>query len=277
MTVATASKEVIKSPKLRESRFDDHAQVVALEQRYDLESKPFEEWKSLWTANPAFRRMEEPCEIGWVLEDEFGRVLGYLGNIPLEYEFQGRRILAATTRAWVIDSQYRSLSVLLLNRFFAQPRTELFVNTTVNAAASAAYSIFRALRVPSGKWDQSSFWITNYRGFAKSLLAMKEVFLAEQLSIPASFAFAGVDVFHRGIRRSSRLGLDLVELDHFNSDFDVFWDELRSQNYNKLVAVRDRETLDWLDEHSFCREFCREAAWECFSGVHLQSLVWLLT
>jgi len=39
--------------------------------------------------------------------------------------------------------------------------------------------------------------------------------------------------------------VDIVEVDDFDSRFDAFWDELRSQNPGKLLGVRDSKALRW--------------------------------
>src|SRR5205085_1284964 len=105
---------------------------------------------------------------------------------PVWYEFQGRKLLAATTHAWVVDSRYRSYSMLLLDCYFCQTDADLFLSTTVNAQSSSAFSAFHSSRVPAGAWDQSTFWITHYRGFAKSWMRMKEFSLSGIVKYPLS-------------------------------------------------------------------------------------------
>src|ERR1700722_16291666 len=129
----------VKSLKVREARFTDHAGVVALESKFHFVPKSYEQWTHLWLNNPAYGGNANRFPIGWVLEREDGVICGYLGNIPLNCELEGRRLLAATTRSWVVDSDYRSHSLLLLATYFKQPNVDLFLNTTVNAFAASAY------------------------------------------------------------------------------------------------------------------------------------------
>src|SRR5579864_5039183 len=94
------------SVKIREASFEDYPQIVALESKYGLETKCNEEWKHLWCNNPAYRQYQKSLPIGWVLEGEDRTIVGSLGNIPLFYEFEGRRLLASVAHAWVIDVPY---------------------------------------------------------------------------------------------------------------------------------------------------------------------------
>ena len=43
-----------------------------------------------------YKEVQERWPIGWVVEDGQGRVVGSFENIPLSYEFQGARLIAAS-------------------------------------------------------------------------------------------------------------------------------------------------------------------------------------
>src|SRR5438477_13067575 len=68
---------------MREAKFEDYPQIAALEAKYGLEAKSYEEWKHLWSNNLVWREYQERLPIGWVLEDENRSIIGSLGNIPL--------------------------------------------------------------------------------------------------------------------------------------------------------------------------------------------------
>ncbi len=238
------------SVAVREARFDDYAKIASLQARYDLEAGTYQEWSHLWINNPAYRGRES-WPIGWVLEAGDKEIVGYIGNIPLLYEFQGRTLLTATGRAFVVDAQHRSHSFLLLDRYFRQPKVDLHLNTTVNAQAISAYGIFRALRVPVGEWDQSAFWITHHRGFVRSLLKSRSTPLASFLSYPISLA-PRIRELLSPKKLSVDEGVQVEYGSHFDERFDAFWGELKKDN-RRLLAVRDRETLEWHFKHSLLR------------------------
>ncbi|HTW57397.1 MAG TPA: hypothetical protein VMD99_04680 [Terriglobales bacterium] len=238
-----------KPLKLRVVRFDDHAQISALVSKFDLHIEDYSGWTHLWSDNPAYREIagidQDKFPMGWVLENGDGAICGYLGNVPLQYELEGKKLLAATTRAWVVDTPYRSYSPLLLGTYFQQPNVDLFLSTTVNAQSAPAYSIFEGIRVPRGAWDRALFWITDYRGFTESFLRNKGWAIAKPLSYPLSAGLflrdqlmgSRVPGGGRRIMVQSCLG--------FDDRFDGFWAALRKKKSNVLLAVRSREALDW--------------------------------
>src|SRR6516164_455115 len=97
--------------KVRQASLEDYQQISSLENQYGLKAKGFEEWSHLWVDNPVYQDFRGDWPIGWVLESGEKRILGSIGNIPLSYEFRGKKIVVSTGRNWVVDSRYRSYSV----------------------------------------------------------------------------------------------------------------------------------------------------------------------
>lgn len=231
--------------KIREASFEDHPQIAALESKYGLEAKNYEEWKHLWSNNPAYKEYRKSLPIGWVLEGEDRTIVGYLGNIPLFYELGGQRLLASVARAWVTDARYRSYSLLLLEQYFSQKVVDLFLNATVGPLASESFAVFQSLPVPVGAWDRSAFWITNYQGFLEGWLASKAFALAKPLSYVLSVGlFVKDSLASRQIRQDEN-GVELELCADVDGRFDIFWEALRKVNSHILMAVRNREALEW--------------------------------
>src|SRR5260370_19382620 len=78
-------------PKLREARFEDYDQIAGLESRFGLAVKPYEEWVHLWQGNRLYRALETAWPIGWVPEDEAGKIASSMGTLPFLYGLDGRR------------------------------------------------------------------------------------------------------------------------------------------------------------------------------------------
>jgi hypothetical protein len=108
--------------------------------------------------------------------------------------------------------------------------------------------------VPVGTWDKSAFWITNYRGFSQRALTMKSAPLAKVMSYPVSAALFCWDRFRdTGLRvHGARSEIELCS--GFDNRFDDFWEELKYQNDNTLLAVRTRDTLAWHFRYSLMRQ-----------------------
>ncbi len=239
-----SSARALKSPKLREARFEDHSQISALASRFDLHIESFPAWTHLWTNNPVCRVSQKKFPIGWVLDIGEGSIGGYLGNIPMAYELGGNRFLAATTRAWVVDTPYRSYSPLLLATYFQQPNVDLFLSTTVNALSEPAYSSFQSSRFPVGAWDRTLFWITNYRGFVASYLRKNNRTMATSLSYPLSAGlFIRDAILPGGLRKTSAITVQPSAA--FDDRFQSFWESLRAKKSNILMADRSQDALDW--------------------------------
>jgi len=232
-----------KPPKLREARFEDYPQIAALAGDSGLETEEYPAWAHLWEENPTYLALGGKFPKGWVLEASGGQVVGYLGNVPLSYELQGEKLLAAATRSWVVSSGYRGYSLMLLGPYYQQANVDLFLGTSVNAQSAIACKVFGNVPAPVGSWDRTLFWITHPRGFTESYFAKKGWPLGKPLTYPASFALS-----LREILRSSAFHnpqLPVLSPDRFDDRFDVFWKQLRRQKANLLLAARDRETLQW--------------------------------
>jgi hypothetical protein len=170
-----------------------------------------------------------------------------MANIPLSYELEGRRILAASGRAWVADLDYRAIALSLLERLINQPNVDLYINNTIGPESSVAVSIFGCPRVPVGVWDKSAYWITQYRSFFERLLAIKNYPLAKPLSYPLSAAALLKDSV---TSKALRGDFEVQVCGHFDARFDDFWEDLKKKNPHLLLAVRTREVLDWHFKHA---------------------------
>lgn len=244
------------SPSIREARFEDYPQISVLQQRYGLEPKEYGEWRHLWEHNPVYEQAR-PWPIGWVLETRNKEVVGHIGNVPLSYEFMGRQLLATTSHALVVDSAYRAYSLPLLSRFFDQKNVDLFVDTTVNERASKAHELFRARRVPAGAWDESSFWITNYRGFLASLLTKTKLSLLKPVIYPLSIGLQIGAAMSRRVIKAAKDGIEIRTCNTFDERFEKFWRQLRCSLPHQLLATRSREVLEW----HFKNDLAKNRAW----------------
>ncbi len=230
--------------RIREANIEDHAEVSALEKRYGLFNTPKVDWCQRWQGNPALERVSAPWPIGWIIETEAGQVAGFFGNIPMAYEINGKRMLAAVTNSWVVDEDHRSQSLELLNRFLTQPSADLFLSTTANSQTITSMTAFKARKVPQPDCDQALFWITNYPGFGRALAAKASTPLAEVIGQIAGLGFGIADILRRRpsvlTPKNHKFGTTFV----FDDRFDVLWQRLRS-GPGMLRLVRDRPSLDW--------------------------------
>ena len=233
------------SLKTREVAFEDYKQIAQLQIAYNRPAKSCGEWRHLWADNPAYLSVGSAWPKGWVAEREDGRIVGYLGNIPLFYELGGQKLLTAVAHAWVVDANYRPYSLALLDLYFSQKNVDLFLNATVGPAGHDSFSVFRSPRVPTGDWERSAFSVTNRRGFLAAWLAEKAIPFRKPLSFGLSGALAVMQALSLRALPRNGAGDSLQLCENIDSRFDVFWEGLRKNNPNILLAVRTREVLEW--------------------------------
>lgn len=229
--------------KIREAGFEDYEQIAALQSRFRLPIKSYEKWIQLWLGNPLYQELASGWPIGWVLEDQRERIVASIGNVPLAYQWNGRRIVAASGFAWVAEPAYRSASLMLLDRVINQPNVSLYLNSTVTKDSAAAVNMLGCRRVPVGVWDESAFWITDCRGFSDAFLAMKG------RRPPATVRYlANLATFLNDRIRRRRIPISDFRVEpcaDFDDRFDDAWMDLCQRSPNRLLGVRTCEVLRW--------------------------------
>lgn len=239
---AETEPSISSAAKIREASLEDYAGIAAVQARNGVNPKSREEWEHLWVNNPAYKTRAN-WTIGWVAENADREIVGYIGNIPLSFEFKGRTMVAASIHAMVTDVGHWDSAGFLLRPLLNYKVPELIVTTTADAKTIKLNDAFRLARVPTGDWSQSAFWITNYQGFLAS--ALKNKGWHQALSYPAAAALGLRDRLSRTdswMRRSRR---EIEPCSSFDERFDRFWDELRRTYPERLLAMRSREVLQW--------------------------------
>jgi hypothetical protein len=242
--MSTTSATRLSPPRLRPARFDDYPQIHQLEAAHLQATLSADDWHRLWLDNPLWPRLGNHWPIGWVLEDEAGRVVGSLGNVPSLYRFGGRELVCANGRAWVVRPEYRGFALWLMDEYFNQPGADLFINTTVNPMAVEAFSTLCA-RVPLGDWQTIAYWVTGYRGFARKVLQKLRIPLAGALALPAAALLRLKDALFARSLPAAGAEVVIAAAEGFDSRFDRFWEELVRLFPEKLLAGRDSQTLAW--------------------------------
>jgi hypothetical protein len=240
----TSPRISLNTPRLRQAQFDDYPQIQTLEAASLPEALPSDDWRRQWLDNPLWPRLGTDWPIGWVLEDNAGQIVGSLSNVPSAYVYRSRELICANGRAWVTTPEYRGFALWLMDEYFNQSRADLFINTTVNAVAAQVFGTL-AERIPLGDWQSSSFWVTGYVGFAREALAKVGVQLPGVLAYPAAAALWIRDAARLGGLPAADRAVDIAITDSFDSRFNDFWQELVRQNTDKLLGVRDSQTLAW--------------------------------
>ncbi len=237
---------------LREAKYENFKEIMELEARYGLQTKEYADWLHLWKENPVIEN-NKSFQIGWVLENTDGKIVGYLGSIPLGYEFSGQKFIAVATTSFVVDKDYRNSSLLLMNAFFKQKDADLFLNTTANYEGEKVFLAFKAKRIPSPSLDIAFFWITNYRGFIDGLFRKNKIPLGYLVKYPLSLAMWALDKLI-GRNQSLRLRVNIKICEKFDERFNVFWEKLRNKYPGMILSIRDQKYLDWHFKYALCQK-----------------------
>lgn len=165
---------------VREAQFEDFAQISEMNLRLGQGPDSPENWLRLWRDNPTIKALGAPARIGWVLQDA-GRIVGFLGSIPLSYEFAGAPVLAAATCRFAVEPRYRVFSHLLVMAFFRQKEFQLFIDSSATPAAGKIMVAVKAQAVPQRDYDTILFWVLNplrYSAYALRKIGIDKTWVA---------------------------------------------------------------------------------------------------
>ncbi len=149
----------------REVRWDDREQIYGLQKKLGLDADSPEDWERIWKNNPQ-RRDDVP--MGWVLETG-PKIVGFLGNVPLTYDFNGTAISAVAARGWVVEPEYRQHTLKLILRYLGQKNIDILLNSSSNDIAFKIFQGLGAQLVPVKTYASVMFWIINAAGFVRSV------------------------------------------------------------------------------------------------------------
>lgn len=241
MTSVTGS-----TTRIRPACFEDYPAIAPLLEKYKLAARPAEEWVRLWEDNPAFE--PDRWAIGWIMEHARDGIVGYVGNVPLAYEFRGSRLTAAATHAWVVDTAHRRSTFALVHHYFRQKNVDLLINASANYQAGKIFEAMHGHRVPAPQVETGLFWVIDRSAFASSLMRQKgwpESGILRRLLTAVDWGRSRVTGRGRHGWETAGWPEDRVKsLQRFDERFDDFWDRLRAAE-DLILCVRDRRALTW--------------------------------
>lgn len=231
---------------VREAILADFDPVYALTCRLGQGRDSVENWNRLWRDNPALQDRADTT-IGWVLVAG-SEIVGFLGSIPLTYQYQGQDIKVATTCRFAVDPVYRAYSNLLITSFMRQKGVDLILNTTATIAAGKIMSVLKADCLSLEEYGTVLFWVLDARAFAQSI-ARKMRMRSLWSGITATFLCFGFQVNSLWKRRPSStqyctLKVEFMPIENLGEDFDAFCARI-FRNSSRLMGRRTSEVLRW--------------------------------
>lgn len=235
-----------KPAKLRAASLADFEGITKLKRRGGIVTDPIENWERLWVRNPALDRMKE-IAIGWVLEAH-DEIVGYLGNIALLYRYADKTLTAVTGTGFVVDAEYRAMSLSLDSAFYRQKPIDLHLATTAIEAVGKLAVAFRSEPIPQPDFDAILFWVLQPYPFAQAVL--KKLDLAPPFSgigsVLATLAVQSDKLLRRRWPSQCATDLEVTEIGvaDIGEEFQVFWEE-KVDERPRLLADRSVATLRW--------------------------------
>jgi hypothetical protein len=237
--------KTVKKVTVREAQLSDCEQICTLNSKLGLGPDSPENWKRLWRDNPAIGN-DEKAIIGWALvaSDE---IVGFLGSIPMLYEFEGRTLKAGATCRLAVEPDYRGFTPLLVTAFFRQ-KMDLFLDTTATVSAGKIMKAFKAAELPQKDYGKVLFWILDSRAFTTSVF--KRLGINSSLKgIGSALASVAVraDMELRRRPRGAKSGhYAMVEsgVKNLGDEFQEFWSD-KSREQSRLRAKRTPSIMRW--------------------------------
>ena len=93
---------------------------------------PIELWKARfdmwWKENPF---MDSSIPMGWIVEKDKIEIVGFMGNIPVKYQINGKIGNAVASSSWYVRPDVQGIwSVKLLYAHLKQENADLFLSNT---------------------------------------------------------------------------------------------------------------------------------------------------
>jgi len=259
--------KIAKKVTVRVARFSDCERVCALNSKLGLGPDSSENWKRLWLDNPAIGDGEKPV-IGWVLvaSDE---IVGFLGSIPMLYEYEGQTLRAGATCRLAVEPDYRAFTHLLVTSFFRQ-KLDLFLDTTATVSAGKIMMAFKAVELPQKDYGNVLFWILDPGFFTKSVFKRLGIHsslkgIGSALASVAVRADIGLRRRPRGAR-SERYTIADTSVNDLGDEFRQFWSE-KSHDVSRLRAKRTTSIMRWHFDPPGSRRVTRVLG--CYEGSRL--------
>jgi len=236
---------------LRAATVDDCNEATALLVRLGLtmpegEATARAYFDNLWNANPAMQAAKTAPALGWVLEDG-GKMVGFFGNVPLLYEFNGQPVIVSDASLWGVDENYRSETPRLAEAYFAQTDVDLLLVTTAIKPTRRIFERHGATPVAQPDLDRVLYWVIDGGGFVRAGLRKK--------GYGAMAAFFGGILGGMALNARLRLfgrrpfasldGMTIIRPDEIDAGFDDLWQRKCKEYPGRMLANRSAPALKW--------------------------------
>ena len=88
---------------LREVELADYGQLESIKARFSMKPSTVDEWRNVYAGSTLISQIDPKRPIGWVLETAEKTIGGHIGNLSVEYSFNGEVLIGASAVAATKD------------------------------------------------------------------------------------------------------------------------------------------------------------------------------
>jgi len=209
-------------------------------------------WKSRfrmwWRDNPA---MNIHTSRGWILENKKTEIVGFMGNVPVNFLVNGKKTTAAAAASWYVRPEVQgATSILPVLKFVGQKDMAVLLSTTPSkrVARMNLKTGFSRAELP---YNKKEYWyVLNHRGLfnyslKKRIQSKKVIFIIKILLFPTNIFFAGLQILQNKRKSKASSSARICSIcTRCGSSFTDLWQNNIKENIATLY--RDAENLNWL-------------------------------
>jgi hypothetical protein len=212
-------------------------------ERTELEWKQILQW--MWQHNPS---VTKETQLGWALENDSGKIGGFIGNVPVQYKIQGNTQNAIWGTSWYVDEKAKDLSLKMYIPFTRQK--EMIFSNTQTPRVEVIMKKLGFTEMPV-HWFKGAFVFPLsifHAGFFRNMgegLSIKKTglaFLAMALKIPQAFVF----LFYK--RKNFATEITLEKIDTFPVELNNWFEAFSKRQ--ETTFLRDTKNYEWLFCHN---------------------------
>jgi len=238
----------MNSIKLRSVNFEDYDKLAVLLSKGFPKFSP-KIWKARfnvwWKTNP---RMSPSIPKGWLLEKDKSDIVGFLGNIPVNYQINGKLITAAASSSWYVKPKFSVyFSLQLMRAYLSQESVDLFISTTPNEITKTIFTQFGFSAIDFPLTQAEYIKILNYKKLIPFIFQ-------DSKKIMKSLSFQKIDLDN--LRKTLTKKKKSINPEQKDDKFycticnkcDLSFTELWHKHKHKypVSIYRDADTLNWL-------------------------------
>jgi hypothetical protein len=209
---------------------------------FDGDTESPKQWRDhfrfWWDENPVGKEADR----GWVLTIPGGRIVGFIGVIPTEFQCLGERSVVLNATTWRVAEDYRAHSLKLFFRMVSAAKETILFNTTPNRNVAPILDRLKFQKIPAAGGDRgkrpASVLVLSPRKLLKRKLGGGGAGIVATIGAPLLNLVQWIR-----LDRPRTLSCDAQELHVADSAFDDLWERTRARYPN--TAVRSSQALNW--------------------------------